>query len=259
MKSVLTTHVGSLPFMDIEKALEYTFAFDIPVLFSLPKLDSAQFMLEEAKSILKEGSSNIRPPSNLNKFLLEKEKRQLTRFKYQLAGPWTLYHSEQPKVSFKQFSESLIPKYSLLINELSKEGELFFALDEPLLAKATQSQLTELNHFIGEIASIANVRLILHSCAKLPLEAINSLEVEFINLDLSLYSREELASMQQLNAPGLKAGKLGPIIEKELLTRIVDTMLLTPACGLTFHDIYYVKEMLTSLKQVQKILVAVNS
>ncbi|MEE2671939.1 MAG: hypothetical protein VYA54_09520 [Bdellovibrionota bacterium] len=93
--NIKTTHVGSLPHSNVEAAIDYTFKFDIPVLFSLPNLGAEHFMGSDIFSY-SGGWENFNSHS-LDSLYFENEffnafnKQEKKQFKVQLIGPVTLH------------------------------------------------------------------------------------------------------------------------------------------------------------------------
>jgi hypothetical protein len=230
------THVGSLPFLDINKALDYTFLWDIPVLPSLPILDKNQFLGEDIKTLLDLNRLGLNSKKELEPFYFEPfikelKARSMTRFKYQLIGPVTFYEMNKDKFEFNELVDFFEIKYSCLLKNLQGYGELLFVLDEPLLDKNYDFYRSERgNSFIKKLETSAEI--FIHSCAQLELEKTQGY-THYLNIDLSLYDRNE-KKLEEIQFPG--SSKLG------------HAKYLSPSCGLALKTEKQCFEILSRLK-----------
>ena len=128
-----TTHVGSLPFKCLNQALDYTFEWDIPVLFTLPQISSQEFMGFDLISILAIGGSQNQKtlslrddylnckkeitPLHLDAFIEYKDHKKFNKFKYQVIGPVSLFQmiSNKDEIQFEGLVSFLKDKYYQLI------------------------------------------------------------------------------------------------------------------------------------------------
>lgn len=194
---IKTTHVGSLPFLDIKSALAYTFEWDIPALFTLPMKNKFEFLGNDLIASLGfEPTLNLPrdyfksrqeiAPHHLVQFLTFGEKiGKLESFKIQFPGPVTLYSmlENQDEIKFHELSEFLLEKYLVSIANLQKYGDILFVLDEPLLRNnilfyeksATLLQLKETGSDV-----------FVHCCDKIDLAQLEN-SLGSMHLDIGLY------------------------------------------------------------------------
>lgn len=261
-----TTHVGSLPFTDVNEALDFTFSFDIPALFSLPKLNSNEFigadllsglgvsyekkdhLLHTDKSFLA-GKQTLELAHEKSFFdRLEKAKKQI--FKTQLVGPYTLYRLLACEdLSFNELCTFLESVYVQKIEQWLTRGDgLFVALDEPYLAQITQDELIIFKGFVKKVLKLLmtkRLNLYVHCCAHLSVEQVEQIKDIELNLDLGLYSRDEIMKLSNLRYLG------GDKISEKLYLPVISgtqSILLLPSCGLAFKSIlqcYQIIEALT--------------
>lgn len=263
------THIGSLPFLSVNQALDYTFKWDIPVLFTLPKLNSSEFIGHDLLNLMgidygsgvnflkidpefKSKAKEI-TPFYLEPFLKKLKAHGSKKFKYQLLGPVSFYHLIQNKdlISFGEFSEFLLGKYKTLVASLAKHADLLFVLDEPFLANQTQFY-TE-SKFIDELAK-AGAEVFIHCCAKLSVEDIKSLS-SIINIDLHLYSDDEISRFSPLEFPGFTWSSTDLPQNIGVLKKSTNNaQFLSPSCGLAFKSIQEVEGTINGLQFLKKSL-----
>lgn len=245
-----TTHVGSLPFDNIEDALNYTFRFDVPVIFTLPNLNKKDFIHLEVIDLLdcgsfKDGKIDLDLNRNSKSIKLRYEEEFLKRFnrsekkvfKIQLIGPVSLYSLSNHNYSLQEVSDFLIEKYSELSQRLNKFGDLFFCIDEPLLNKTVLNKVKIINSFLKSLPMPKEL-VGIHSCCKLPVEEINKIECSNMNLDCSLYSIEELNSIDQFSFPGgLNKILLNNHCAKISCINLEKINYLSPSCGLYYESL----------------------
>lgn len=270
MRSVETTHVGSLPFTNPKDAINYSFQFDLPVLFSLPNFDSSQFMGKDIVDMLDIGvytndhkielnetyqlsTKEINPPF-LDLFIEEMSKRGKSNFKYQLVGPITFYKlvSSTDDVCLEEIGEFLFQKYKNLLNTLRPLGLKYFSLDEPSLRGASSDEILFLVDFTTKLEEVTKTAIIIHSCAKLDLENIGKLRQLALNLDLSLYSNEEISKLGSIKFIGFAKGtpnpqhKIGAILDK-----MAKKCFILPSCGLVYENEQSLEHLFNNLRETK--------
>lgn len=269
MRKICLTHVGSLPFVDIKIALDYTFKFDLPVLFSLPNLDDKQFMgkdivfqldigdyTDQHKILLKDdfqsSSQSLIPPFK-DIFLKRMKEESRSEFKFQLIGPITFFrlvHSS--KVSLEAVGSFLLEKYRELVLSLVVHGLSLFVLDEPILAQSTRKEREFLRYFLNELEQISGVKFGVHVCSKLEVEQISEFKGILLNLDYSLYTKAEIRSMSETNFIGLKLGELSSQhITGDFKGNQGQNYYLSPSCGLCFHQTEEIDYIIDNLRTVK--------
>ncbi len=248
--NIQTTHVGSLPYSDVEAAIDYTFKFDIPVLFSLPNLGAEHFMGSDILSYSR-GWENFNSHS-LDNLFFEKEffnafnKQQKKQFKVQLIGPVTLHKYFLKEREYAEVESKLISAYVRLIGRLSHRGDLFFVLDEPALNQKVD--IERFNNFSNELCSGSTSIIGVHCCGKLDLDLYDDISLEFKQLDWSLYKVEQIP----------KKGRFFGGFEKfdheicQKLSFQADNIIISPSCGLYLHS--NPEEIFEQLKTVKNIL-----
>jgi hypothetical protein len=277
MKKLNLTHVGSLPYVDIKTALDFTFKFDLPVLFSLPNLDNKQFMGKDIVYQLEIGDYTAEHKIQLNDdfqdsskslfspyrdvFLERMKQENKTEFKFQLIGPITFFKLiENSKASLEEVGSFLLKKYQNLVLSLCLDGLSLFILDEPVLAKSTPEDRKFLRYFLKELEEITRISIGVHVCSKLKLEDISEFKGILLNLDYSLYTKAEIRSMSETNFIGLMLGKLsskhttGDFKANQGLS-----LYLSPSCGLCFHLPEEVEHIIDNLRTVKAKFLASTS
>jgi hypothetical protein len=263
------THIGSLPFLSVAQALDYTFKWDVPVLFTLPKLNSCEFIGHDLLSLMgvDYGSGvnflKIDPefktkaidiiPFHLEPFIKRLKAHGSKQFKYQLLGPISFYHLIQNKdsISFGEFSEFLLYKYKTLLASLSEHGDLIFVLDEPFLAN--QVHFYTESKFIDELTK-SGAEVFIHCCAKLKVEDIKQLS-SIINIDYHLYNDSEVSQFSPLEFPGFTWSSQDlPQNIGVLKKSMNNAQFLSPSCGLAFKSIQEVEATIKGLQFLKKTL-----
>jgi methionine synthase II (cobalamin-independent) len=274
MTEVSLTHVGSLPHKDLSSALDYTFKFDLPVLFTLPNLDENQYMGKDIVTQLGIGDYSLEHQISLNKnymnskerlkppflheFLNELKSKGRTGFKYQLIGPVTFFHLlGKTEFSIEEVGEFLAKKYIDLLKLLGPFGLELFILDEPVLGNSTEGQREYLKTFLIELYKKTNINTGLHVCSKLEPNALMKFEGFVLNLDYSLYSSDEIASIKETNFIGLSHGGLSDCHKAEDFNKnLADKVFLSPSCGLAFHQIDEIDNIFNNLSQTKGLFLA---
>ena len=254
MTRPMLTHVGSLPFLDITTALEYTFRFDIPVLFSLPILDPNQFMgfdilhlLDIKSPLAKENefelkehfweSENKIKPYYQDEFLAKAKMKRVEKVKFQLIGPYTFYKLQQnslQQTSFEKIASFLLIKYQDVLKTLTADISLFFCIDEPMLSSASFEEISLVKKFVQDLAKVEGAETAIHCCAKLTLEQLNHLEGIMLNLDTSLYDEAFIERHREFfRFPGIPLQG----IKGDLSKICKDARYVSPSCGLALKEV----------------------
>jgi methionine synthase II (cobalamin-independent) len=265
---MLTTHVGSLPFTSINEAIEFTFKFDIPVLFTLPMLNPKEFMHLELIDKLKVGeftddkivfnnliNTDHTITSNYEKEFFEHlEVLSVKRFKFQQTGPITLYELSDKSVDLEKIIESILPKFLELLERLSKRGNLIFIIDEPMLYLHFDKHIASLNKLLRDLNTIKGIDVGIHTCSKLTPSQLNLIDCKYINLDSSLYLASELALINNKLFVGIKCTEAMDIETATKSTEYLNkTEILSPSCGLAFESIKTISSNIDNLYLIQKI------
>jgi hypothetical protein len=271
VKEILTTHCGSLPFVDISRAIDFTFLFDIPTLFTLPQLDPNQFMGRDLIYLLNIGdpqklkltSNYLESQVNIlpfyaDAFFDEFKKNKAQRFKYQLIGPYTFYKmlnlaSDINRVDIGKF---LLDKYSILLNTFNSYGDCLFVLDEPMLNLAHRDEVEWLNRFAKQLGSIDGVTIGFHICSKQTAETLTQLRNFSLYLDYELYTKEEIIQMDMVNFIGIDTSGSRHLPNEITFMRnkASDQCLIAPSCGLALHNQEKLSDVWHFLNQTKQLL-----
>lgn len=263
---MLTTHIGSLPFISIDQAFEYTFAFDIPVLFTLPKIYHDELMhlhvasslelgkFDEQQLILNDTFDDSQELSSRYQESFFRKMKIYDRdvFKYQLIGPVSLYLLTDQSHCFSHFCTFLLDKYTSYLSQLSKNYKLIFLLDEPILFKEFSKYKQELNDFMEQLSlRVTNIEVGLHLCCKLNVDQLNELCCRYLNIDTTLYSQSELSRVNNKSFLGVIStdGTISKTATNnpELL---LNTKIISPTCGLALQDSEVAQRVFRELKKV---------
>jgi methionine synthase II (cobalamin-independent) len=257
----------------VTAALDFTFEFDLPVLFTLPSLGQEHFMGFDVASLMGilDGVGNKQRvqlkshfyrtghdivPFNLSEFLMRQNGEA---FKYQLVGPYTFYKMlDKPILSFEQFCNFLIPYYKKLIKMLQKEGMSLFSLDEPMfggIIKEGPDFLILTCRFIRELES-KNCELSIHICSDIPSSLASKIPA-MLNLDYSILSHPKKGYMNQTNIFGFSEGlcNLQDFVGANSVDYLED-LYISPACGLYGLDEKNCYRVLSNLRMSKELLIA---
>lgn len=257
-----TTLVGSLPFLSTTQAIDYTFEWDVPTLFTLPQKDRRQFMGHDLAYLMNicEDSSKKKlvlrrdylkctkkiEPFYLKEFLEARDRVQNKElFKYQLIGPVTLYHmlDNKDEINFEDFSKHLFDHYTDCIQKLSAYGKMIFSLDEPLLNINKDFYKTSLyKNFLKSISA----EVYIHCCSNILLADCQGF-LDSLHLNHSLYNGQE----------GMPCFFIGlEMNDTNLPQLIVDfqknknkVKLISPSCGLALESIQALENYLVFFNQ----------
>ncbi|MAZ48125.1 MAG: hypothetical protein CME65_06160 [Halobacteriovoraceae bacterium] len=222
---VETTHIGSLPFVQLNQAIEFTFKFDIPVLFTLPHLDPKQFMgIDVLSRTHNLASLDIELPYE-KEFFKRLASQDSKIFKTQLIGPITLHKYFLKDQTLESVASKLGVLYKNLINRFIEKGDLFLVIDEPALK--SRSEIEFLNEFFYKL-NIVDCEVGLHCCSDINEEIFELLKIKNKQLDWSLrnkdnFNRDEVfLGGLEMRAPETWGNFL--FSKKNLI--------ISPACGL---------------------------
>lgn len=243
------THVGSLPFKDLDQALDFTFQFDLPVLPSLPQVDSNFFMDKEIFSFTQSTQEDFIPHGEKLFF-----KRLKGQFKYQNIGPISFTHT-QKKYDFNSSLKILGNLYSKLFKRWS-DKDFIFIFDEPLYFMASDDEKRAAIGFYQNLMEMfPKIQFGLHCCSKL-----NRLDLEklsffnYLNIDLHLYQSSDIPSDQEnvfKMAAVLDFKDLADINE-DLQDKVVTyCQFLTPTCGLALTNEANINSIFNELEKLK--------
>ena len=166
-KRKIVTQIGSLPYDEVDKAVEYSLRHDIPFLPELPKLGDA--MMEY-----------IEKPGNLSCLQNFKEKVQgYEKVKIQCVGPATLIlsgYSQDEAIS------RACQHIEAVINGLNA-NEIILFLDEPALGQAG----FDYHQLWSALFESFDVTPGVHVCGNMNWDDLFNSEIEIISFDASQY------------------------------------------------------------------------
>jgi hypothetical protein len=205
-KNEVVTQIGSLPYDDVDKAVEYSLRHDIPFLPELPLLGDA--MLEY-----------IERPGNLS--CLERFKQKVKgrgTVKIQCVGPATLILSgyDQDEAISRAYQH-----IDAIINGLNVDNIILF-LDEPALGQAGFDYQQSWSALFGSFNVIQGV----HVCGNMNWDELFASEIDIISFDASKFDITKY--------PGYRNGKriAWGIEKKEDVKDFQQGDLLTLPCGM---------------------------
>ena len=202
----VTTQIGSLPYDDIEKAVEYSLRHDIPFLPELPRLGDAMM-------------DYIENPGNMS--CLELFKKKVCGYetvKIQCVGPATLilggYDQDD---AFSRAYEHI----DALTDGLEAENIILF-LDEPALGQAGFDYRQLWSPLFESFDVVSGV----HVCGNMNWDELFASEIDIISFDASKFDITKY--------PGYRSGKriAWGVESAEDVKDFQDGDLLTPPCGM---------------------------
>jgi hypothetical protein len=225
-KRQMITQIGSLPYDDVDQAVEYSLRHDIPFLPELPKLGDA--MMEY-----------IKRPGSMS--CLEAFKRKVAGFdtvKIQCVGPATLmlggYDQDE---AFSRAYEHI----DALINGLDADNIILF-LDEPALGHAGFDYQQLWSPLFESFEVISGI----HTCGNMNWDDLFASDIDIISFDASKYDITKY--------PGYRNGKrIAWGAEKnEDVKDFQEGDLLTLPCGIgtKFHSIEDCDKSLNNLMEI---------
>lgn len=259
-----TTHIGSLPFTKIEDAINFNKDFDLPVISTLPNIDPNEFMIEQiALGIANSKIEDFKIIINeldfikdfeinfliLDKFIKEFKNKDI---KWQLIGPITLIRSFKDPLSEFQIKKILNWYQSLINNFYNKHKEKFsnmiFILDEPLFDTKFKGELL----YILKKIKKTNGEIGIHCCSKLEINELKELKLDYLSIDCSLYSLDELLILKNVTTKlisGVVDTQLGDITfsDSKILNQ---SKYLSPTCGLALSEIHVCHKALNNLSHL---------
>jgi hypothetical protein len=161
----MITQIGSVPFLDIGKALAYSWKHDVPFLPELVLKGESMF-------------DYIKNPGKLR--CLEKFKRmKYSRVKVQSVGPASLIVGGYEE---RNAIERVKKNIYMILEELDAE-EIFLFLDEPFLGKFKG----DFKKLWTEVFNDRKITSGIHCCGEMDWEKLFSSDIEMISFDASKY------------------------------------------------------------------------
>ena len=228
IKRQITTQIGSVPYDDIDKAVEYSLQHDIPFLPELPKLGDAMM-------------DYIERPGNMS--CLDTFKRNLAgrgTVKIQCVGPATLMlagYDQDDAIS------RTCQHIDAVINGLDAENIILF-LDEPALGQAG----FDYRQLWSPLFESFDVTSGVHVCGNMNWDELFGSEIEIISFDASKFDITRY--------PGYRNGKriAWGIEAAEDVKDFREGDLLTPPCGMgpKFFNTGDCETVFSNLSEVSK-------
>ena len=207
----MVTQIGSLPFEDVNKAIDYSLRHDIPFLPELPK--RGEFMLDYIK--------NPGRLSCLDEF--KKSVKGYETVKAQCVGPATLvrYGGYSESEAIRRATEHIS---SILDGLDSKEVILF--LDEPAIGQVDFNYRELWEQIFGRFNVIRGV----HNCGDANWNMLFDADINIISFDSSKYGVTRSSNYR--NGKRIAWG----VQRREDVKDFRDGDLLTMPCGMAFDD-----------------------
>lgn len=207
----IITQIGSLPYLDIEEAVEYSLKHDIPFLPELPKKDDAML-------------NYIKHPGRLS--CLDEFKKQLKEHKFktvkiQCVGPATLMLSGYKADEAIELAYNHI---SAIMDGLEAE-EIILFLDEPALGQSGVNYKELWRVLFSNFNVISGV----HTCGNMDWDILFDSELQIISFDASKYDITKYSKY--------RSGKriAWGVEKKEDVKDFKEGDLLTLPCGMGTH------------------------
>ncbi|OGW75988.1 MAG: hypothetical protein A2Z72_00390 [Omnitrophica bacterium RBG_13_46_9] len=223
-KNAIVTQIGSLPFDDVGRAVEYSLRHDIPFLPELPKRGDAML-------------SYIKNPGKLS-CLEEFKKNKFKTVKIQCVGPATLLLSGYGE---DEAVERACEHITAILDGLEAEEVILF-LDEPALGQSGADYRELWEALFASFSVIPGV----HTCGNMDWDIMFDSPIKFISFDASKYDLTKYS--------GYRSGKsIAWGVEKiEDVKDFRDGDLLTLPCGIG-SPVYKVGDCEPGLKRLQDI------
>ena len=152
-----TTQIGSLPFTDISEAIDFSFEHSIPFVPDLPKINSNEFMLEQAKLSDKDAYQQIA----IEAFLKRLEESGFNgEVKNQLPGPLCL--SRYLDWSFQKASKYWEVMFIDRVEKFQRtENPFWLFIDEPSLFQESEEDRQKL---FQVLKPYSDIKIAIHYC-----------------------------------------------------------------------------------------------
>lgn len=231
-KREIITQIGSLPFEDVRRAVEYSLKHDIPFLPELPKRGDG--MLDYIK--------NPGELSCLKKF----KKHQFDTVKIQCVGPATLVLSGYDE---SEAVERIYKHISVILSDIKSDDVILF-LDEPALGYAApdyEDLWSPIFKTLKAMFPMFKITFGVHICGNMDWDKLFRSEIiEIISFDASKFDITIY--------PFYRNGKriAWGFAKKEDIRDFRKGDLITPPCGLgsALYDIKYCHKKLEELDKI---------
>jgi hypothetical protein len=257
---MLTTQIGSLPFQNIDQAIDYASQFDLPFVPTLPQLDPNELMMSLALKGME--ANNPRP---LEQCLVPMLASGAKKIKYQIMGPvsgkWFLEQSGN-EVSLEQLKDFLHARIQCVLNLFDRyQSECILFLDEPALEFVNEDSYQILSQFIQDIN---DDHIGVHCCSNANWENFLNLPVQYLSMDYYRYyaninaqwSWDEVL-LDKTILFGIVPTKEEHFSSESWVERLpkgnLSTHFLTPTCGLGISALDYVSKVHTLMDDVLRL------
>ncbi len=224
-----TTHIGSLPFLTIEDAIDFNRGLSLPCLPTLPLMDQNEWMIAQFTSGLMKMDHKL-SFSCFEAFFSEFK----GRVKVQVCGIQTLFNN-LPKTSTSIDIDDFINWYFKVVNSfvsiIPNDFVLFF--DEPDLRNLNTKLWSTYSEFEAELG--------IHSCAKGDWTLLNLKAFKHISFDSKLITEKEIKFLRE-NGKTLYCGGINSKNGKVLYLKSENDF-LTPSCGLALTELDMIKKI----------------
>ena len=217
-----TTHIGSLPYLSVDEAVQFNNHITLPCLPTLPKLFANEWMLNQflCGFMLEE---HVLPFCCADEFF----KKYKGRVKIQLCGIQTLFNNIPYPVEKSNFVSWYTKTVRRFLDTIENEFVLFF--DEP--------DLRSLDIELWKVYSQFNLKdQGIHSCAKGDWKKFDLSSFNHISFDSRLISSTEIDHLRKNNKI-LYFGDLDTKSGDSFNSIIKESDFLTPSCGLALNDL----------------------
>jgi len=232
-----TTHIGSLPFLELREAVDFNIGLSLPCVPTLPFFNESELMLNQ----FLDGFLDVEHEIQFLCLDLFLKKFKGKKIKIQFCGIQTLFNSQkisQDKELIKSWYTNTIKK---LLSTIPNEVVIFF--DEPDL-RCLDKQLWSAYKNFKEYS------LGLHSCSSLNWKSLSLDEFEYISFDTHLLSEESKSFLVGLDKI-LLWGSLNTIDGSLSVDSLVGCRrgdYLSPSCGLGLSSLETVETILAYLR-----------
>lgn len=232
---MLITGIGSLPFTEIEQALEYSFQHDLPFLPQLPQLNEDEMMVTQSLDDSFETYACYEP------FLNHIIHRQIKKVKMQIAGPVTCsVIAEEP---IEIVIPQLLAKIEDMVAPFLEQGiEVLFFIDEPMLFVNFEGPLQlQLKNFVMQMKA-KGIQVGLHCCSNPEWGPILGMNLDYLSFDAQV-SYPDLVESGMLETFKAQGGKvilgLDPKSNNSFDLKLADYLSYSCGMGTLSHEDAY--------------------
>jgi len=224
---LFTTGIGSLPFSDIDEAIDYSFKHEIPYLPQLPKLCPSEFMIHKTLgNLVDQRDQKSSSHSNIaelieGKFLQRLQSSPVETVKLQFCGPITAiaYLENQGEVIdaslLTKVEKCIVESVHQLTGKLSSTGvSSIVFLDEPGVNRVTHifkeygiNLWDGLSRVLAAIRG-SGVKTGVHCCCECDWGSLLDRRMDYLSFDMGLSIQSLFSSRRQLHGHLKRGGQL---------------------------------------------------